>query len=297
MVLGGLWLLDAALQARSAAFSPLYPTRTLAQSAMGAPSWERHVILAGIHPFAAHWTWWNLAAVLLQFAIGLALVSGRWVRTALCASFIWAMVVWLFGEGLGMIPTGFALMAAGAPGPAALLVAAGGLAWPRPGRPDVSRLAWKNVWAALWGGEVVLSLPWVYPSKEVLTSNLAESAQGQPGPLAHLTDGAARLVAAEPVLVVVLMAVVQLAVISGCLLDQRHLRSWLGLAVAVTAVYWVVGQCLGGMLAATGTDPGTAPLVVVLALAAWPGRAHAGTGIPAQPEFGSERRPASTALT
>jgi len=299
VALGALWLLDAALQARPSMFSPLYPTRTLAQSVMGAPSWERHLILAGIHPFAAHWDRWNLAAVLLQAAIGLALVTGRHVRTALGVSFLWAMVVWLLGEGLGMLPTGFALMAAGAPGPAVLLVAAGGLAWPRAERSDVSRRAWTGVWVALWAGMTALSVPWVYPAREMLTSNLSESAQGQPGPLVHLADGAARLVAADPVAAAWMLALVQLAVVSGWLLDHRHPRSWLGLAIVVTGAYWVVGQCLGGMLAGNGTDPGSAPLVVLLALAAWPARARAqaGAGLAAQPEFGPERRPASTALT
>lgn len=270
LVLGLLWLVDAGLQAGPADFARGYPLGDLAQSVMGAPPWENRAVYAAISPFVPHWPWWNLGAVLVQVVLGLALLTDRWPRAAVVASVAWAAGVWLVGEGLGLLPTGFAMLAFGAPGPAVLYAALGLLAWPRAGGRDLDRRAWLGAWLAYWVGGAFLHVPWVYPAGRVLSANFEEAGLGQPGWLEAPAHAAARAVAAEPLLWSVGLAAVELAVGLGALAPRDGARWALVAAVAVAAAFWVVGQELGGMLAAGATDVGTAPLVVVLALAGWP---------------------------
>ena len=277
VALGALWLLDAALQLEPVNFARSYPLGTLAQSVMGAPGWENHAIFTAIRPFAVQWPWWNLAAAALQAAIGLCLVSGRAVRPALAVSFGWALFVWLVGEGLGALPTGFATMLTGAPGPAVLYVVLGALAWPSPERA-VDRRWWAAAWVALWAGTALLEVPFVFPSSQVLSAGFAETALDQRHALVHLIDGAARVTAHAPVATAAGLAALQLAVAGGWLADRAHPRRWLGLGIALSLVYWVFGQALGEVLSPGATDPGTAPLVVLLALAAWPAAGSARSG-------------------
>jgi hypothetical protein len=272
IALGALWLFDAALQLEPGNFDRGYPLGTLAQSVMGAPGWENHAIFTTLRPFAPHWPWWNLAAVVLQAAIGLCLVTGRAVRPALLVSFGWAAFVWFVGEGLGTLPTGFATMLTGAPGPALLYVVLGALAWPTAER-SVDRRWWAAAWVALWAGTALLEIPFVFPPAQVLSAGFAETALDQRHVLVHLVDGAARVTAHAPVATAVGLAALQLAVGVGWLVDRAHPRRWLGLGIALSLAYWVFGQALGEILSPGATDPGTAPLVVLLALAAWPATA------------------------
>lgn len=277
VTLGLLWLLDAAFQAEPANFARDYPLGDLAQSVMGAPSWENQAVFSGIRPFAAHWPWWNLASLLLQAAIGIGLLrGGRWARPALAVSFVWAATIWLLGEGLGMLPTGFAMMLTGAPGAAFLYVVLGGLAWPRRGVRDVSRRAWAVAWVGLWAGAASLQVPFVYGARQMLSANFAETSDGQRAFLVRIAGEIAQVAAHDPVAFSAGLAVLQLAVAGGWLLDRDHPRRWLVLGIVVSAAYWVVGQSMGEVLSAGATDPGTAPLVVVLALAGWPVSARLG---------------------
>jgi hypothetical protein len=268
--LGVLWLIDAGLQAEGEKFKHDYPLGTLAQSVMGAPHWVNRSIFAGIHPFVAHWPWWNLASTVLQVAIGLCLISDRFTQTALGVSFAWAAVIWWLGEGFGMLPTGFALMAAGAPGAAVLYGLIGGLAWPRRDRPDVDRRAWGASWIVLWVGAALLHVPFVHPAGQVLQANLEELLSPSPGWLADANSWFSGVSAAHALTVTFGLAVLELAVGVGWLFDRSRPRTWLALGIALSLFYWVVFQQLGGIFTPDATDLNLGPLVVLLALAAWP---------------------------
>jgi len=270
LALGIFWTIDAGLQAEPPNFAHAYPLDVLAQSAMGTPQWENRAIFGAITPFVSHWAWWNLAAVVLQAAIGLALVSDRWVRPALVTSVAWAGVVWLAGEGLGGLPTGFALLAFGAPGPALLYAAVGLLAWPSEGRRDLDRRTWGVLWATYWGGGALLQLPWVYPPGRSLSANFEEAALGQPGWLASTTEAVARVVERQPIAWTAGLAAVYLAVAAGGLPSRRERRWPLVAAAVISGVAWVTCQGLGGVLALGASDVGTGPVVVLAALGAWP---------------------------
>ena len=283
IALGILWLVDAGLQAEGEKFARDYPLGTLAQSAMGAPHWVNRSIFAGINPFVAHWAWWNLACTLIQVAIGVSLVSGRFTRMALGVSFAWAAVIWWLGEGFGILPTGFALMAAGAPGAAVLYGLIGGLAWPRRDRPDVDRRAWGVTWILLWAGAALLHIPFVYPAGQVLRANLSQLANPSPGWLADTNSWFSGVSADHALTVTFVLAALELSVGVGWLLDRARKQVWLGLGIALSLFYWVVFQQLGGIFTSDATDLNLGPMMVLLALAAWP-RAQSESALPAWPE-------------
>lgn len=276
--LGLFWLLDAALQAEPAKFSPHYPLGVLAQAAMGLPPWAHDFVYAAIRPLAGHWVAWNLAVVLLQGLIGAGLVSGKAPRVFLAASVAWALAVWAGGEGFGFLPSGQALFLAGAPGPAIVYAALGVLAWPRPGRADVDLRAWSVSWAALWLGGALLQEAGRWPAAEVLRANLEENALGQPAWLSAGAHAAAALALHHPLAVPALLAVVQVAVGLGPLTDRRRRQAWLGAGLALAALFWVVGQQAGGVLSPDATDVGLGPLVILLGASAPTLRSAAGAG-------------------
>lgn len=295
VALGALWVIDGLLQAEPAKFARGYPLGDLAQSAMGQPAAVSHSIFSAITPFVAHWPLWNLAAVLLQLAIGAALVSRRLVRPALAVSVGWALVIWWVGEGFGTLPTGFAAMLGGAPGPALLYAVLAVLAWPRAGRPSVAPGAWAAVWTVLWLGSAGLRLGFGFPAGQVIQANLEENALGQPGFLHQASAWLAQLAGGHGLGVSIALATVQVAVGLGGL-GRRHRRWWLGLAVAFSLFAWVVGQSLGGVLSPDGTDPGLGPLVVLLALTAWPVKPSPSSPVGVGVGVGGRRQGAAPAL-
>lgn len=270
--LGIFWLIDAGLQAESEKFTRDYPLGTLAQSVMGAPHWVNRSIFAGINPFVAHWAWWNLASSLLQAIIGACLVSGKFTRTALGVSFAWAAVIWWLGEGFGVLPTGFAFMAAGAPGAAVLYGLLGAMAWPRRGHRDVDRRAWGISWIGLWIGATILHFPFVYPAGQVLHANLSQLISPSPQWLADTNSWFSGVSANHPLAVTLVLASLELAVGVGWLVDRSRPRTWLGLGIVLSLFYWVVFQQLGGVFTPDATDLNLGPMMVLLALAAWPHR-------------------------
>jgi hypothetical protein len=302
VALGWLWFLDALLQLEAPNFARDFPLGDLAQSVMGAPGWENQVIFSSIRPFVAHWPLWNLASALLQATIGIALILGYGVRTTLLVSMVWSATIWLIGEGLGMLPTGFAMAVFGAPGAAVMYGVLAGLAWPAKrgwSAPDVARRPWAACWSVYWIGAAVLQLPFVYATGQVFRAGFQESANGQRAFLARASDGVADVVLHHPAAAAVVVGLVEMSVAVGWLVDGHHPRRWLGLGIGISVVFWVVGQGLGGILNWGATDPGTAPLVVLLALVAWPRRSpglHSKPGPVATPYLLVTPEPSNSAL-
>jgi len=272
VVLGVLWLIDAALQAEPTKFNGDYPLHDLAQAVMGAPSWVNRSVFAGLQPFVGHWPWWNLAATVLQAAIGVALLGGRLVRPALAVSFVWALAVWWLGEAFGTLTTGLALFASGAPGAVLLYAVLGALAWPHHRRDDVDPRWWSLAWVTLWVGMVAVQLLTSNPPGRVLSANLGELSRGQPHLLQETAEWMERLVTHHAGAIMAILVVAQLTVGLGAF-NRRGRRLWLGVGIALSLFFWVVFQQMGAIFTSSATDLNTAPLVVVLALAAWPGRA------------------------
>ena len=85
--------------------------------------------------------------------------------------------------------------------------------------------------------------------------------------------GTASLLAGRGTGVAVAAAALFVLIAAGIYLPGRGARAVVLLAAAVAVLIWVVGENFGGILAGSGTDPNTGPLLVLLAAAYWPRRA------------------------
>lgn len=121
--LGGFWLLDGILQLQPAMFTSAFVNTILAPNLRGQPSFIEHIITFGIHVFSVNMFYFNLASGLIQLLIAALLIfpfNDRAQRFGLWLSVVWALIIWIFGEGLGNLFTGGATFYTGAPGSALL---------------------------------------------------------------------------------------------------------------------------------------------------------------------------------
>jgi hypothetical protein len=284
MALGGIWLLDGALQFQPYMFTKAFLPSMLGMANMGLPGPLSAVLyrvssLVGPHPVI-----WNAAFATLQVLIGGGLLWARTARVARPVSIAWALAVWIAGEGVGglLMPGVSALN--GAPGAALLYVLAAVILWPR--RPDdsvpadgaapadaglVRASAARWCWAVLWAGLALLELGGANHAAVVPAAEVADAGNGEPGWLAALNHHAGQLLAGHGAVFAVAAALAQLA-IGLAVLSPRWRRAALGAGMALAVTYGLFGQDLGGLLTGRATDPGTAPLLVLLALALWPRR-------------------------
>jgi hypothetical protein len=208
----------------------------------------------------------------IQLLIAAGIFFRRTVRLALAASVVWALSVWWLGESLGGIATGLSPLA-GLPGAALLYALTAILVWPAsPGTagPPASvaaagpagRPAAQVAWLALWGGFAHYLLLPVNRAPEAISRLLSDS-DGEPGWLSAGMHGLSRIAAHRGDEISVVLAVL-CAGIALALLVRRLILPALVLAVAV-GLLLSVAQGLGGVLTGQGTDPGTGPLLILLA--------------------------------
>lgn len=281
-------MLDALLQCQPDMFRPDFYGMMLMMNRAAPPAWLWNWI-TDVEPMViSHPTAVNATAVTVQICIGLGLMWRPTVRPALALSVPWALVVWLFGEMGGGIFVGGGSALTGAPGPALLYAVSALLLWPR--RPDVAaaaadgglipRSATPFVWVALWAGTAALESGYLDRSPTYASQAMDTAALTGPGWLHAAGEAVGGLVGGHGALFAACAGTVQAAIGLGVLF-QRTRRGSLVAGALLALFYAVVGQALGGILSngITGimgsgaTDPGTGPIVVLLALALWPRRA------------------------
>src|SRR5664279_4104910 len=130
VVLGVVWIIDAALQFQPRMFGTDFVSMVIAPNAAGQPAAIGSSIIHMSHFLARDVALWNTLFGLTQLAIGVGLLFRRTVKPALAVSFAWAFGVWWFGEGFGGIFTGHANALMGAPGAVLLYAVIGILVWP-----------------------------------------------------------------------------------------------------------------------------------------------------------------------
>ncbi len=281
MALGLIWLLDASLQFQPYMFSRRFIANFLAMNAMFQPHVVANVIEGVTNFLLPHAAAWNALFAVTQLAIGTGLLWRRTVRAALVASFAWVLGVWVVGEGLGGLLTpvmGSPL--AGFPGAALLYGLLGLVLWPT-GRPERHTVAdagllgargARALWALLWFGAGVEQVGagfGQFPPKAVMISVIAMNEPGEPGWLVRLDKLATTATRSVGNPLVLLLTLVE--VLIGLLVLRDHqVKSLLWVAIALSAVFWVVGQNFGGILAGGATDPNAGPLYVLLALSLYP---------------------------
>ena len=234
-------------------------------------SWSQHPVPA------------SAAAVWIQVGLGiwlLAAPSGALSRLAGAASAGWGLVVWVFGESFGGLFAPGLSWLSGAPGAAALYVAAGALI-ALPGRAwsarRLGRLTLAGLGLFLAGMAVLQAWPgrgyWQGTVHGQLGSlsgmTLSMAVTPQPGFLSGWLAGFAAFDEAHGfavnLLVVVALAVAGAVFLSG---RPRLIRPVLaGFAVLCLAV-WVLVQDLG-FLGGVGTDPNSMIPFILLAAAGY----------------------------
>jgi hypothetical protein len=272
IALGVIWLADGALQLQPFMFGRGFVTHVIAPNAVGQPGFVAGPVRFAAHLIEPRVALFNAFAAMIQLLIGLGLIYRRTVKVALLTSFAWALGVWWIGEGLGGLFTGEASPLTGAPGPALLYVLIGLVVWPQ-ADPKTGRAATRDVlrdrvvrgvWAALWLGFAAL---WLLPDNRAsnATHDAIATAPSGANWLSTIHTSAATAATGHGLLIAIVAASLSAAIALGVLFD-RWTKPMLALSVAIALSYFVVGQGMGGILTGSGTDPGSGPLLILLAV-------------------------------
>ncbi|HWE65851.1 MAG TPA: hypothetical protein VG298_04345, partial [Acidimicrobiales bacterium] len=307
VVLGLFWILDAALQFQPFMFGRSFVTNFILANASGQPTVVSWAITNVGHFLEPHIAVWNTFFALIQVVIGVGLLFRRSVRPALALSFVWALGVWVFGEGLGMLLTGAASPLTGAPGSVLIYGLIGVLAWPRAaGAADsnsgespvgVASSAAGRGWGGsatalgLWSGYWVLAaILFILPDNRTQTSvssAIVGMAPGTPGWYSHFLTSFGNFFNTSGTESAWVLAVISLVIGLGPLV-RRRIGVFLFAGGVLSLLLWISGQgWLGGVFSGTGTDPNTGPLVILLAFAMVPA---------AEPDPATWRSPLSSLL-
>jgi len=278
LVLAGIWLLDGLLQYQSFMY-----TNAFGQMIGGTAAGNPGVIARPISWNAAlvehHLVLLNTVFATLQVLLGLGIAYRPTVRLALAASIAWSLAVWWFGEGLGGVLSGGASPVTGSPGAVILYALLAVLLWPadRPGvtAPFVASRAVgapvaRLLWLVLWGSLAYFALTPANRAPQALHDITAGMTGGEPGWVTGLETRAAAVLAHQGLAASIVLAVALIVIAVGVFLPAPLARCALILALVVAAFIWVFGEAFGQVLAGGGTDPNSAPLLALLALAYWP---------------------------
>jgi hypothetical protein len=308
--LGAIWLLDAALQFQPFMFGRGFVTSVLMPAGMGSPAIVSGAVTGAGQLIEPHAALANAVFATVQLLLGLGLLWRRTARAALAGTIAWALAVWFLGEGLGGLLSGSASPVTGAPGAALLYALVAVLAWPpRPGAPDPgpgtshsgtphsgtshsgtpdrrspgrrspgrrARLAW----AVLWASFALLMLQPQVRAPGALRAAISGQAAGEPRWIAAIDHWAASAAGGSGLGVSVVLAAVFAVIAAGVLIPAAARPALIAGGLAALAML-VIGQDLGGIATGQGTDPGTGPLLILLAAACWPYRGTASAPAPA----------------
>ncbi len=282
IALGVIWLLDAALQFQPYMFGRSFVTQVIDGAAMGSPAFLSSTVMSAGQVMLGHLVIWNALFATIQLVLGAGLLLRRTTRAALAGTIAWGLAVWFIGESLGGLLSGGASPVRGAPGGAPLYVLLAILLWPgASGAASVAAAGplgarWSRLaWVALWGGFAALMLQRQVRAPGAISQSISGMAGGEPGWLAAIDRGLGRAVGSGGPVPALILALI-FAVIAAGVLIPGLLRPAVVLAVVVALAVGVLGQDLGGLFTGTATDPGTGPLLILLALAFWPARLAAG---------------------
>ncbi len=277
MALGALWLVDGLLQLQPFMFSREFYTGVLGMANMGLPGpvadGDYHVATL----LTAHPALWNTGFAFLQLLLGLGILWRRTSRVASICSVPWAVGVWVIGEGFGaMFMPGTSLLT-GAPGAAFLYALVALMLLPTAddtGLPGerITRLLDSRIgaagWALIWTGGALLELEGINHATGVPSAQIANGSYGEPAVFRLMDAEGGRLIGQHGYPFALVLGL--LAVLAGWgIFVPRWRRVSLVIGIVMAVFVGVVGQDLGAIFTGRGTDPGSGPLLILLALVLW----------------------------
>ncbi|MFL5963325.1 MAG: hypothetical protein ACJ757_10590 [Gaiellaceae bacterium] len=265
VVLGLFWLLDGGLQLQPFMLRASFAKELLAPLGDGQPQFVAGPVHWAANLVAAHPVAWGVPFGIIQLVLGLGMLVPRTARLALALSLPWAIGVWWLGEGLAGLASGNASLLSGAPGSVSLYAVLALAAWPRRGRSDIPPARWlPAVWAVLWLGAAVLQ---VLPMNNTGTDVAgAMTANGSPSWLAGFESSFAGRITHHGRLSVAVLATAY-ALIGLAALYRRTIAVGVAAGLVLALAIWVIGQNFGALYTGQATDPNTALLIAVMAVA------------------------------
>jgi hypothetical protein len=265
--LGVLWLLDGLLQFQPDMFSRSFMEGILGMANMGLPGPLARADFDVARLLTTGYGLWNALFAALQVAIGVGLIWGpaRALRVARPVSVVWALGIWTVGEGVGGMFMGGTSLLTGAPGAALLYAIVALLIWP----PRIHVGPGRVFWSLLWVGVALLELQTTNHAAGVPGAQIANGAFGEPAVIAGFDRAVGHLLSGRGSAFAVGVGTVAVFVGLGVLWNRTR-KSALAVGVVMAVFVGVAGQDLGGVLTGHGTDPGTGPLLILLAAALWP---------------------------
>ncbi len=283
--LGSLWIIDGLLQAQPKMFGSDFVKMVVLPNSMGQPgfigsliTWAGHLMLHGS-------VFWNASFVLVQIGIGVGIISKKTTRFALLASIGWAAGVWFIGEGFGMVLTGTASPLTGAPGAVFIYGIMALIVYPRKRQDSNAVLmgidssasgdgllgssAVLILWALFWIGNAFI---WLEPANRyssAVKDQIHANAQIQPAWFGGWINHVGSLIGASGGKLSFVLAATSVLIGFGPLFSARA-TLFFNLGIALSLLYWVFGQGLGGILTGMGTDPNMGPIFVLFALSITP---------------------------
>jgi hypothetical protein len=287
-----LWLLDGALQLQPFMLGTGFANQIIAPAAGGQPQFVAAAVRWGARVIAAHPVASDVPFAATQLLIGLGLLVPRTARLALAASLPWSLGVWYFGEGLSGLASGHASLLTGAPGAVVLYGVLALAAWPtRDPTHDLPARWVPLAWALVWvGGAVFQVLPGQNTGPAVAAA-ITGGNDGAPGWLVRLDTSTAGWTTHNGRAVVITLATTE-ALIGLAVLHRRTRGPAVGAGLVLALATWVVCQHFGQLYSGQATDPNTAPVIALLALALPVGRrARVAAGASAAEKGTTDRAP------
>ena len=267
-VLGLIWLLDGGLQFQSFMYSRGF-VQLLAGNAAGQPHWMADSVNWAVRLANGDLTAFNTLFAVTQVLIGFGLLYRPLLKPALAGSIAWALIVWWVGEGFGMLLTNGAQPLTGAPGAVLLYGLIALVVWPN-GRPGglLGIRGAKTLWASLW---LVMAWLWLLGANSSgnATHDALTGTDSGMGWLTSLQSDVAGAAKGNGLVIALVLAAVSAAIGITVAAGWRP-RWFLGLAIVLNIVYWVLPQGFGAMFAGGSTDPNAGPVFVLLACAMYP---------------------------
>lgn len=259
-----LWLLNGALQLQPFMLGIGFARQVIDPVAAGQPGFVAVPIHWAANLIAAHPVAWDVPFAAVQLLIGLGMLLPRTIKLALAGSILWSLGVWFFGEGLSGLASGHASPLTGAPGSVSLYALLALAAWPRSDSSQEAPARWLPfAWAVVWiGGAMFQALPGQNTGTDVASAINT----GAPGWLGRLDASVAGWTTNHGPTVVGALVVVEALIGLGALY-RRSRGPTLMVGLLLALAIWVVGQNFGQLYSGQATDPNTAPIIALMAIA------------------------------